>query len=62
MLVSPIRAMATAPSAEVVVIPISCRTEPATMGPHISVTMAGKWAVMKASWYPQEKKPRKISV
>ena len=27
---------------------------------HISVTIAGKWAVKNASWYPQAKKPKKI--
>lgn len=49
MLKMPMTEMAIAPSAEVVVMPISARMPPAAMGPQRSVTKAGKWAVMKAS-------------
>jgi hypothetical protein len=50
MLKNPITAMAAAPSAEVVVMPMPASMPPGAMGPHISVTKAGKWAVMKPSW------------
>ena len=49
MLDSPIMAIATAPSAEVVVMPSISSVPPGMIGPHISVTKAGKCAVMKAS-------------
>ena len=49
ILARPISEIATAPRAEVVVIPIECRTPPGMIGPHISVTKAGKCAVTKAS-------------
>ena len=38
-----------APRAEVVVMPMAASSPFGAMGPHISVTIAGKWAVMKAS-------------
>jgi hypothetical protein len=41
--------IATAPSAEVVVMPMPASIPFGSIGPHISVTMAGKWAVTKAS-------------
>ena len=50
MLARPITEMATAPSAEVVVIPIPASIEPGAIGPQTSVTKAGKCAVMKPSW------------
>ena len=50
MLPKPMTEIATAPNALVVVMPMECRTPPGMIGPHISVTKAGKWAVMKASW------------
>ena len=49
MLKSPITAIDTAPSAEVVVMPIAPSIPLGSIGPHISVTKAGKCAVMKAS-------------
>ena len=39
----------TAPSAEVLVMPMPAIMPAGSMGPHNSVTKAGKWAVMKAS-------------
>ena len=50
MFASPISEMATAPSAEVVVIPMPASMPPGSIGPHISVIIAGKCAVMKPSW------------
>ena len=49
MLVSPISEIDSAPSAEVVVMPRLWSVVPGSIGPHISVTSAGKCAVMKAS-------------
>ena len=50
MLASPITAIATAPSAEVVVMPRLASTPFAGIGEQTSVTKAGKCAVMKPSW------------
>ena len=49
ILAMPITAMAKAPSAEVVVIPIPASTPPGLIGPQSSVTKAGKCAVMNPS-------------
>ena len=49
ILASPIREMAIAPSADVVVMPKPASMPAGSMGPHISVIMAGKCAVMKPS-------------
>ena len=49
MLNSPITAIDTAPSADVVPIPIPAIMLPGSIGPQSSVTKAGKCAVMKAS-------------
>ena len=57
---SPMSEIDTAPRAEVDVTPNDAKVPDGSIEPHISVTSAGKCAVTKASWYPQEKKPRKI--
>ena len=50
MLKSPISAKASAPSAEVVVIPSDASMPPAGTGEQTSATKAGKCAVRKPSW------------
>ena len=47
ILANPISEIATAPSAEVLVMPMLCSTPPGRIGPHSSVTKAGKCAVIK---------------
>ncbi len=49
MFVAPMREIAAAPSAPVVVIPIPASTPPGSIGPHSSVTKAGKCAVTNPS-------------
>ncbi len=50
MFASPMTEIATAPSAEVVATPTEASVPDGSIAPHISVTIAGKWAVMKPSW------------
>ena len=49
ILAIPIRLIAAAPRADVVVIPMLASVPIGLIGPHISVTIAGKCAVMKPS-------------
>ena len=49
MLNSPMTEIDTAPKAEVLVIPMPAIMPAGLIGPHNSVTKAGKCAVMKAS-------------
>lgn len=50
MFASPITEIAMAPRADVVVTPNEASMPDGSIAPHISVTKAGKWAVMKPSW------------
>ena len=47
MLAKPTKDRASAPKAEVVVMPMLCNRVPGSIAPHISVTIAGKCAVTK---------------
>ena len=49
ILARPISEIATAPSRDVVVIPIDASIPEGSIAPHISVTKAGKCAVMNPS-------------
>jgi len=56
----PMTAIAKAPKADVVLISMLASNPSSTMGPHISMINAGKYAVTNASWKPQEKSLGKL--
>ena len=62
ILAAPITDIAIPPSAAVVSIPRSPHHPAGSIGALISVTNAGKCAVINASWYPQEKNPTNIII
>ena len=58
ILKNPMIAIENAPREEVVLIPIDLIKLLGGMAAQASVKNAGKWAVIKAIWKPQEKKPK----